>query len=102
LQGGYETYTCRFRLSGARGELSNPLVLRLYPRFYGTDNAVWESTIQNVLADEGYPVARAYLVCTDVSILGGAFYVMACLPGELMMTAGLTNAGTGSVGDSTG
>jgi aminoglycoside phosphotransferase (APT) family kinase protein len=87
LQGGYETYTCRFKLSGAKEELSNSLVLRLYPQFYGTHNAVWESTIQNVLADEGYPVARAYLVCTDMSILGGAFYVMACLPGELMMTA---------------
>ena len=35
LQGGYETYTCRFTLSGAEQELSNPLVLRLYPRFYG-------------------------------------------------------------------
>jgi len=87
MQGGYETYTCRFELSGAEKALSNPLVLRLYPRRYGADNAVWESTVQNVLADEGFPVARVHLVCTDTSILGGAFYVMACLPGELMMTA---------------
>lgn len=87
MQGGYETYTCRFELRGAEKALSNPLVLRLYPRRYGPNNAVWESTIQNVLADEGFPVARVYLVCTDMSILGGAFFVMACLPGELMMTA---------------
>jgi aminoglycoside phosphotransferase (APT) family kinase protein len=87
MQGGYETYTYGFKLRGAEQELSNPLVLRLYPRFYGTANAVWESTIQNVLADQRYPVARVHFVCTDMSILGGAFYVMACLPGKLLMEA---------------
>ena len=71
LQGGYETYTYRFKLSGSREELSKPLVLRLYPQFYGTRNAIWESTIQNVLASEGYPVSKVHVTCTDMSILGG-------------------------------
>jgi len=62
LQGGYETLTYRFKLNGVEGELSKPLVLRLYPQFYGTKNAVWESTVQNVLAGEGYPVAKAHFV----------------------------------------
>jgi aminoglycoside phosphotransferase (APT) family kinase protein len=87
LQGGYETATYRFELDGASDELSRPLVLRLYPEFYGTWNAVWESTVQNVLAAEGYPVAQAYVVCTDMSILGGAFFIMDHLPGRLLAMA---------------
>lgn len=87
LQGGYETSTYRFKLKGVGDELSKFLVLRLYPQFYGTQNALWESTVQNVLAGEGYPVAKAHFVCTDMSILGGAFFVMDYIPGQLLMSA---------------
>ena len=86
MQGGYETCTYRFKLSGAPQGVSHPLVLRLYPRRYGPDNALWESTIQSVLADQGYPVACVHWTCTDLSVLGGAFFVMALLPGALMTT----------------
>jgi aminoglycoside phosphotransferase (APT) family kinase protein len=86
MSGGYETHMYRFRLGGVEGELSRPLALRLYPPHDGPGRAIWESTVQNALADQGYPVARAYLTCTDTSILGGVFFVMALLPGELMMT----------------
>jgi aminoglycoside phosphotransferase (APT) family kinase protein len=82
LQGGFETASYRFELDGASGGLSRPLVLRLYPQFYGTGNAIWESTVQNVLAGEGYPVAQVRDVCTDMSILGGAFFIMDHLPGR--------------------
>ena len=87
LRGGYETSTYRFRLDAAPVELSGPLVLRVYPEFYGTRNAVWESTVQNVLAGEGYPVARAHVLCSDLSVLGGAFFVMDRLPGQLLAFA---------------
>ncbi len=87
LQGGYETSTYKFKLKGAGDELSKFLVLRLYPAFYGTHNAVWESTVQNVLAGEGYPVAKAHFVCTDMAILGGAFFIMDYIPGQLLMFA---------------
>jgi aminoglycoside phosphotransferase (APT) family kinase protein len=87
LQGGYETTTYRFELDGASDELSGPLVLRLYPQFYGTRNAIWESTVQNVLAGEGYPVARVHVVCTDMTVLGGAFFIMDRLPGQLLAMA---------------
>jgi aminoglycoside phosphotransferase (APT) family kinase protein len=87
LQGGYETSTYRFSLDCAAYELSRPLVLRVYPQFYGTRNAIWESTVQNVLAGEGYPVARVHVVCTDMSILGGAFFIMDHLPGQLLVAA---------------
>jgi aminoglycoside phosphotransferase (APT) family kinase protein len=87
LQGGFETATYRFKLSGVQKELNRHLVLRLYPEFYGSENAVWESSVQNALAKEGYPVAKAYFICTDKSILGGAFFIMDFLPGEPMITA---------------
>ena len=87
LQGGFETYIYRFKLNGVQKELSRPLILRLYPQSYGTINAIWESTIQNVLAGEGYPVAQAYFTCTDMPVLGGAFFIMDFLPGKPMITA---------------
>jgi aminoglycoside phosphotransferase (APT) family kinase protein len=82
LHGGYETASYRFELSGVPDELSKPLVLRLYPEFYGTGSALWESIIQNGLAAQGYPVAQAHVVCTDMSVLGGAFFIMDHLPGR--------------------
>lgn len=87
LQGGFQTLTYRFRLDCASDELSRPLVLRLYPQFYGTGDAIWESTVQNVLASEGLPVAQVYVVCTDMSILGGAFFIMDHLPGQSLAAA---------------
>jgi len=87
LKGGFETAIYRFQLKGVQKELKKCLVLRLYPEFYGPENAVWESSAQNALAKEGYPVAKGYFICTDKSILGGAFFIMDFLPGKPMMTA---------------
>lgn len=86
LQGGFETQIYHFQLAHTQKEFSKPLVLRLYPEFYGTGNAIWESSIQNILAAEGYPVAKAHLVCTDMSVLGGAFFIMDFLPGKPLVT----------------
>jgi aminoglycoside phosphotransferase (APT) family kinase protein len=87
LEGGYETYTFRFALESAPAPWDAPLVLRIYPARLGARNALWESTVQNLLADAGYPVARAHTVCTDPKVLGGVFFVMDLLPGELLMAA---------------
>ncbi|MEZ4679169.1 MAG: phosphotransferase family protein [Caldilineaceae bacterium] len=87
LQGGYETYTYHFALTGALEHLLGPLVLRLYPAFFGAQNAVWESTVQRVLAGTAYPVPQVYLTCTDLTILGGAFFIMAFLPGQPLLSA---------------
>jgi aminoglycoside phosphotransferase (APT) family kinase protein len=87
LRGGFETTIYRFALDGAPANWSQPLVVRIYPQFYGTGNAVWESTVQHVLVENEYPVARPYLVCTDMSVLGGAFFVMDCLPGQPLVAA---------------
>lgn len=87
LQGGYETHTYRFRLANPPQELAGALVLRLYPAFFGTHNAMWESTVQRVLAGTGYPVPDVRLTCTDMDVLGGAFFLMSFLPGQPLMTA---------------
>ncbi|MFX0083837.1 MAG: phosphotransferase family protein [Candidatus Hodarchaeota archaeon] len=87
LKGGFETFMYYFKLKNVKEELNQYLVLRLYPEHYGPENAVWEGIIQNTLADEGYPVPKVHLICTDKSILGGAFLIMEFLSGEPMMTA---------------
>ena len=86
LQGGFETQIYQFQLETTQEEFAKPLVLRLYPEFYGTGNAIWESSIQNVLATQGYPVAQTHLICKDISILGGAFIIMDFLPGKPLVT----------------
>ena len=55
------------------------------PQFYGTRKAIRERTVQNVFAKKGYPVAQAFFTCTDMSILGGAFFVMDFLTGKPMI-----------------
>lgn len=87
LKGGFETFMYCFKLKNVKEELNQSLVLRLYPEHYSPESVVWESTIQNSLADEGYPVPRTLMICTDKSILGGAFFIMEFLTGEPMMTA---------------
>jgi hypothetical protein len=57
LLGGFDTTIYRFKLRGASRELSRCLVLRLYRERDGAKRAVWQSRIQNALAEEGYPVA---------------------------------------------
>jgi Ser/Thr protein kinase RdoA (MazF antagonist) len=87
LKGGFETFMYCFKLENVKKELPQLLVLRLFPEYYGPENALWEGSIQNALADEGYPVPRAHLICTDKSILGGAFFIMEFLSGKTLMTA---------------
>jgi|TARA_Y100000310_G_C20698189_1_gene827225 aminoglycoside phosphotransferase (APT) family kinase protein len=91
LHGGFDTSIYRFQLKGVGQKLAGQLVLRLCPEFQDSSKAIWESTVQNALAGEGYPVAAAHVVCTDKSVLGGAFFIMDFLPGEPMITA-TTNA----------
>jgi len=89
IQGGFETATYQFQLKGAPEVFDRRLVLRLYPDFRNPIDAAWTSIVQNALADQGQPVARAHSVCLDKSILGGAFFVMDFLDGEPMVTAPL-------------
>ncbi|MFX1323623.1 MAG: phosphotransferase family protein [Promethearchaeota archaeon] len=87
LKGGFETFMFSFKLKNTNEHLNQPLVLRIFPEYYGPKNAVWEGTIQNTLANEGYPVPKVHLMCTDKSIMGGVFIIMEFLSGEPMMNA---------------
>ena len=87
LEGGYETAIYRFSLDGAGDTLPQSLVLRLYPQSHGTQNAVWESAIQNALFAEGYPAAKVHFACTDLSRLGGSFLIMDYIPGQPLIFA---------------
>jgi aminoglycoside phosphotransferase (APT) family kinase protein len=89
IHGGFETATYHFLLKGVHKELSRRLVLRLYPEFRDPIDAAWVSIVQNALAEQGHPVAKAHSICLDKSVLGGAFFVMDFLAGEPMVTAPL-------------
>ena len=89
MPGGTEsgTGTWCFRLTGAPPGLDGTLVLRLYASAQGTGRAVRESRIQTALGRAGYPVPEVHFTCTDRRILGGAFFIMQCLPGERLADA---------------
>ena len=82
ISGGNEAYLYRLQLRGTVGELSQPLVLRLFPGFYPQGRASWDSLIQNIVADAGYPAPQVYMTCTDKAVLGGSFMVMRFIEGE--------------------
>lgn len=84
---GSETSMYQFKLKDVQKELNPHLVLRFSPLYQMSEDVVWESSVQNALADVGYPVARVYFICVDESILGRAFFVMDFLPGKPMSTA---------------
>ena len=89
MPGGTETGTStwRFRLTGAPAGLDGALVLRLYAFAQGTGRAVRESRVQAALARTAYPVPEVYFTCTDRFVLGGAFFVMRFVPGEILAHA---------------
>lgn len=81
MKGGNEAYLYRFQVKGIEG-MEKPLVLRLFPSFYGDEKAEWEAMIQNMLNERGIPTPRAHLSSKDMSILGGSFLVMEYIEGE--------------------
>ena len=87
IPGGTDTLIYRFRLGGVPAGLDEPLVLRLYAFAHGTGRAVRESRVQKALARTGFPVPDVHFTCTDRPILGGAFFIMQCLPGASMSSA---------------
>ena len=87
LCGGYETRMFRFQLDQAPDELSAPLVLRVFPARQPPERAIWESAVQNSLADQGYPVPRVYFAGTNAGFFGGPFVIMQFLPGETLLAA---------------
>lgn len=76
-----------FRLKGATEAWSLPLILRLLGPRHDPRRALREQTIQNAVADLGYPAPRVLTASADPAILGGGFLVMARVPGRPMLEA---------------
>lgn len=89
MRGVSEILTFRFRISPAPPPLEPSLVMRLHLWRKSVLPAIEEGAVQNALARLGYPVPPVYTVCTDTSVLGGAFLVMRFLPGRLMLSSAL-------------
>ena len=82
---GITTYIYKLQLENAPPELSQPLVLRLFPADFLEKLAFKEGTIQNILHEENYPVAKAHIICEEEKWLGGDFILMDFLNGEIMI-----------------
>src|SRR4029453_6147338 len=58
------------------------LIVRIFPETQGSQRATAEGALQNALADAGYPVPRVVEVCTDATVLRGAFTLMHSVAGQ--------------------
>ena len=87
LTGGYGSYMYKFQLNEVSDELSSPLVLRLFLKYYPAGQAQLEGLAQNAIADAGYPAPPVYFINSDPTILGGEFIIMKFMPGQMMMDA---------------
>jgi aminoglycoside phosphotransferase (APT) family kinase protein len=83
VKGGFDTRIFRFQLKGAPSKLSHPLILRLFKKS-SQNRAIFESAVQNAVADSGYSAPRVFFTCTDESVLGESFMIMELIPGEPM------------------
>jgi aminoglycoside phosphotransferase (APT) family kinase protein len=93
---GNETAIYAFRLAGLAPPLDRELVLRLFRPGTDVREVAAEAALQNALVAQGFPAAPAHLVCTDESVLGGAFFVMERLAGEPLFGASILLDDSGS------
>ena len=83
---GFETFSYKFQLENARDELGKSLKLRLFPETI-EKTAYKEGTIQNLLLENDFPVARAHIICENKKQLGGEFTISDFLPGKTLAEA---------------
>ncbi len=105
LAGNVEGYRGPLTVSQFKGGQSNPTyrldtpacsyVLRrkpfgkLLPSAHAVDR---EFRVISALYRAGFPVAKAYALCADESVIGAMFYVMALVEGRVMWSGALPNA----------
>lgn len=87
---GVESRVYEFQLNGATGQFSSPLILKIFPEHDDADHARYEGTVQNALAELGYPVPRAVLSGARTSVLGGPFLMMRRLSGRVTFEMSIT------------
>lgn len=81
MSGGWEAYLYMFMISGIEG-YEKSLVLRLFPSYSHPETAEWQGMLHNLLREEGLPVPKVYLTCSDFSLLKGPFLVMEFVEGN--------------------
>jgi hypothetical protein len=81
IEGGYESPTYKFQITGASENLSTPLILKIFINDDTNHKAVFESAVQNALVDLGYPVPRAFFSSSNSDTFGAGFIIMEYIPG---------------------
>jgi len=87
IAGGFDTHIYAFQLVHVPPAFSGRLIVRIFREPDGSQRATAEGALQNALADAGYLVPRVVDVCTDATVLGGAFILMHCLEGQTLLAA---------------
>jgi aminoglycoside phosphotransferase (APT) family kinase protein len=86
LSGGFDTEIFTLRLRGAPAPFARPLVLRVLRAHHDPSMVLREQTIQNALADQGYPAPRVVLASLDRASVGAPFLLMERLPGAPLIS----------------
>jgi Ser/Thr protein kinase RdoA (MazF antagonist) len=81
IEGGYESPTYKFQITGASENLSTPLILKIFINDDTNHKAVFESAVQNALVDLGYPVPLVFFTSNDSDAFGAGFTIMEYIPG---------------------
>jgi aminoglycoside phosphotransferase (APT) family kinase protein len=93
MGGGYDTSIWTFRLHGAAGRWTGPLILRLLNPAHDPQRALRERAIQNAVADQGYPAPRVLWASADRAPLGAGFLVMERARGRPLLDDRLRGVG---------
>src|SRR5262249_43962750 len=87
IAGGFDTRIYALQLVHVPPAFSGRLIVRIFRDTNGGQRATTEGALQNALADAGYLVPRVVDVCTDATVLGGAFTLMHYVEGQTLLTA---------------
>jgi aminoglycoside phosphotransferase (APT) family kinase protein len=93
LSGGFDTIIHVLRLSGATGDWSGALILRIMRRGTSGARVRREAAAHAALDKAGFPVPRVLLAEPDPAPLGAPFLIMQRLPGETMWSAAQARGG---------
>ena len=96
FKGGQSNPTFRLTAGGKNYVLRRKPPGVLLPSAHAVDR---EFRVISALANTNVPVARAYALCEDVSVLGTMFYIMDCVEGRILWDPalpGMTNVERGA------
>lgn len=92
FKGGQSNPSFRLETPGQSYVLRRKPMGKLLPSAHAVDR---EFRVISALYPTGYPVAKPFALCTDDSVLGSMFYIMANVEGRILWNAqlpGMTNA----------